>query len=176
LHLNIFLGSNNPETVTFSSFFSKPYVAKFSDRNSCINLLKTYGQDNSQAYCAFASQDANTSPDRLYFKEISTPSTPSVATTTVKDYSWLSERLVTDSDLDAKDGFELDIMRNSIFALHGRRFDTPGLQKYFDSQPWYRPTYSPQEFPANLLSEIERQNVEYIAKYQDRYQRRYFKK
>lgn len=152
------------------------YVAKFSDRNSCINLLKTYGQDNSQAYCAFASQDANTSPDRLYFKDISTPSTPSVATTTVKDYSWLSERLVTDSDLDAKDGFELDIMRNSIFARHGRRFDTPGLQKYFDSQPWYRPRYSPKEFPANLLSEIERQNVEYIAKYQDRYRRRHFKK
>ncbi|PLZ22999.1 YARHG domain-containing protein, partial [Fischerella thermalis] len=68
------------------------------------------------------------------------------------------------------------VKRNSIFARHGRRFDTPGLQKYFDSQPWYRPRYSPKEFPANLLSEIERQNVEYIAKYQDRYRRRHFKK
>lgn len=152
------------------------YVDKFSDRNSCINFLKTYGRDNSQAYCAFASQDANASTNRLYFKEISTSSTPSVATTTIQDYSWLSQRLVTDSDLDTKDGFELDIMRNSIFARYGRRFNTPGLQKYFDNQPWYRPTYSPKNFPSNLLSGIEQQNVEYISKYQDYNNRRYFKK
>ncbi|WP_026734438.1 protein kinase domain-containing protein [Fischerella sp. PCC 9605] len=98
------------------------------------------------------------------------------STTTANDYAWLSQRLVTDADLDVKDGFELDIMRNSIFARYGRRFDTPGLQKYFDSQPWYRPIYSAKKFPSNLLSQIERQNVEYISKYQDRYNRRYFKK
>ncbi len=103
-------------------------------------------------------------------------STPSPATTTISDYSWLSQRLVTDSDLDTKDGFELDIMRNSVFARHGRRFITPGLQNYFDNQPWYRPIYSAKDFPSNLLSGIERQNVEYISKYQDRYNRRYFKK
>ncbi len=103
------------------------------------------------------------------------PSPPKV-TTTISDYSWLSQRLVTDADLDGKDGFELDIMRNSIFARHGRRFETPGLQKYFDSQPWYRPIYSPKNFPTNLLSPIEQRNVEYIANYQDRHNRRYFKK
>jgi serine/threonine-protein kinase len=96
--------------------------------------------------------------------------------TTINDYSWLSQRLVTDADLDGKDGFELDIMRNSIFARHGRRFETPGLQKYFDSQPWYRPIYSPKNFPTNLLSPIEQRNVEYIANYQDRHDLRYFKK
>ncbi|MCX7593074.1 MAG: YARHG domain-containing protein [Fischerella sp.] len=101
---------------------------------------------------------------------------PDSTTISVNDYSWLSQRLVTDADLNAKNGFELDIMRNSIFARYGRRFDTPGLQKYFDSQPWYRPIYSAKEFPYNLLSQIERQNVEYISKYQDRYNRRYFKK
>jgi serine/threonine-protein kinase len=96
--------------------------------------------------------------------------------TTINDYSWLSQRLVTDADLDGKDGFELDIMRNSIFARHGRRFETPGLQKYFDSQPWYRPIYLPKNFPTNLLSPIEQRNVEYIANYQDRHDLRYFKK
>ncbi|MFQ4142030.1 protein kinase domain-containing protein [Chlorogloeopsis sp. ULAP02] len=114
---------------------------------------------------------------------ILTPS-PSVVTiskppeipTTINNYFWLSQRLVTDADLNNKDGFELDIMRNSIFARHGRRFDTPGLQEYFDSQPWYSPRYSPKNFPTNLLSKIERQNVEYIAKYQDRHNLRHFKK
>jgi serine/threonine-protein kinase len=85
--------------------------------------------------------------------------------------------LVTDGDLDDKDGFELDIMRNSIFARYGRRFHTPGLQKYFNSQPWYRPIYSPMEFDQrNFLSDLERRNVEYISEYQNRYNRRYFRK
>ncbi|MBW4615610.1 MAG: YARHG domain-containing protein [Desmonostoc vinosum HA7617-LM4] len=91
------------------------------------------------------------------------------------DYSWLSQKLVTDADLNGKDGLELDIMRNSIFARHGRRFDTPGLQAYFNNQSWYRPLYSPKQFPTKLLSKIERQNVEYINKYQNRYNLRYFK-
>ncbi len=145
------------------------YVNKFSDRNSCINLLKTYGERNSQSYCAFASQDVNTSPDRFYFKEISTSSTGN-------KYAWLSQKIVTDADLQSKSAFELDIMRNSIFAHHGRRFQTPGLQQYFSNQPWYRPRYSPQNFPKNLLSDTERMNVEYIARYQEIHNRRYFKK
>ncbi|MEJ6484874.1 YARHG domain-containing protein [Nostoc punctiforme UO1] len=105
-----------------------------------------------------------------------TTSIPPVGTTTVNTYLWLSQRLVNDADLDGKDGFELDIMRNSIFASHGRRFDTPGLQDYFDNQPWYKPIYSPKAFPSKLLSKLEQQNIEYINKYQERYGLRYFKK
>lgn len=92
------------------------------------------------------------------------------------DYSWLSKRLVKDTDLDDKNAFELDVMRNSIFARHGRRFQTPGLQEYFDAQPWYTPKYKPQDFPENLLSDVEMQNVIFIAKYQYRYNKRYFPK
>ncbi|MEA5623351.1 protein kinase domain-containing protein [Nostoc sp. UHCC 0251] len=99
-----------------------------------------------------------------------------VATTAINNYFWLSQKLVTDTDLDGKNGFELDIMRNSIFASHGRRFDTPEIQDYFNKQPWYRPIYSPKAFPPKLLSKLEQQNVEYISKYQDRYGLRYFKK
>ncbi len=142
------------------------YPAKFSDRNSCINFLKIYGQVNSQTYCAVASTDGSKSPERLYFQDISPTS---------DDYTWLSQRRVTDADLEGKDGLQLDIMRNSIFARKGRRFVTPGLQQYFNNQPWYRPRYSPQEFPNNLLSDLEMSNVEYINNYQERYNRRYFR-
>jgi len=105
---------------------------------------------------------------------ITTPSSDIVDTP--DNYFWLSRRPVTDADLDGKDGFTLDIMRNSIFARHGRRFDTPGLQEYFDNQPWYNPTYLPKKFPTKLLSKLEQRNVDYIARYQDRYNIRYFKK
>ncbi|MBW4625861.1 MAG: YARHG domain-containing protein [Brasilonema octagenarum HA4186-MV1] len=99
-----------------------------------------------------------------------------VAKQTLNDSYWLSQRIVTDADLEGKSGFELDVMRNSIFARHGRRFDTTGLQQYFDKQPWYRPLYSPKDFPTSLLSSTEQWNVQYIAQYQDRYNRRYFQK
>ncbi|MBG1265584.1 protein kinase domain-containing protein [Nostoc sp. WHI] len=110
---------------------------------------------------------------------VPTQSTPTPTTsipTVVNTYFWLSQRLITDADLDGKNGFELDIMRNSIFASHGRRFDTPELQDYFNNQPWYRPIYSPKAFSSKLLSKLEQQNVEYISKYQDRYDLRHFKK
>ncbi|MDB9374042.1 protein kinase domain-containing protein [Nodularia sphaerocarpa] len=95
---------------------------------------------------------------------------------TTNSYLWLSERLVTDADLDDKDGLELDIMRNSIYARHGRRFDTPSLQEYFNNQSWYNPVYSPKAFPPKLLSNLEQRNAEYVSKYQDRNQRRHFPK
>ncbi|MDZ8053210.1 MAG: protein kinase domain-containing protein [Aulosira sp. ZfuVER01] len=106
---------------------------------------------------------------------VNTYTTPNNNTTT-DNYSWLSQRPVRDADLAGKDGFELDIMRNWIFAIHGRQFDTPGLQDYFNNQPWYQGIYSPKEFPNKLLSKLEQKNVDYIAKYQDRYNLRYFKK
>jgi serine/threonine protein kinase, bacterial len=95
---------------------------------------------------------------------------------TTNNYFWLSERPVTNADLQDKDGLQLDIMRNSIYARHGRRFDTPGLQAYFNNQDWYNPLYSAQEFPHQLLSQLEQRNAEYINQYQDRYQRRHFAK
>nr|WP_199331170.1 YARHG domain-containing protein [Calothrix sp. FACHB-1219] len=102
--------------------------------------------------------------------------TPPTNNATTNDYSWLSQRAVTDADLAGKDGFELDIMRNWVFAIHGRQFDTPGIQDYFNNQPWYQPTYSPKQFPNRLLNRIEIRNADYIAKYQDRYNLRYFRK
>jgi serine/threonine-protein kinase len=94
---------------------------------------------------------------------------------TTDNYFWVSQRTVTDADLVGKDGYTLDIMRNTVFARHGRRFDNQGLQDYFNNQPWYNPTYSPKEFPLKLLSTLEQRNVDYIAAYQNRNNLRHFK-
>ena len=92
------------------------------------------------------------------------------------NYFWLSWRRATDADLEPMDGLSLDIMRNSVFARHGRRFNNKGLQEYFDKQSWYNPKYSPEEFPSSKLSDLERRNVEYIAEYQDRTDKKFFGK
>ena len=75
-----------------------------------------------------------------------------VAVADSEDYSWLSERQVTEADLSGKSAWNLDIMRNEIFARHGRRFRSRELQNYFNQQSWYRPLYSPDDFPVSLLS------------------------
>lgn len=157
------------------------YANRFSDRTNCINFLKTYGQVNSDTYCVLASKDANTSPDRVYYKELSNISisdTLSVNNANIKtnNYLWLSQRQVTEADLLDKSGYELDIMRNTIFAVHGRRFDTPRLQDYFNQQSWYNPQYSPEDFPVSLLSKIEIENAEFINQYQEIHNHRYFTK
>jgi len=84
-----------------------------------------------------------------------------------QDYSWLAYKSVTDADLAGKSAFELDIIRNSIFARHGRQFVNQELQNYFNQQPRYRPIYSPKAFPNNLLSNLERKNAAYILQYQN---------
>ncbi|MDX2216922.1 MAG: YARHG domain-containing protein [Oculatellaceae cyanobacterium bins.114] len=82
------------------------------------------------------------------------------------EFTWLSEREVTTADLEGKSTFELDVLRNSIFARYGRRFDRPDLQTYFDGQSWYEPRYSPSQFPNNQLTDLETSNAQFILDYQ----------
>jgi len=83
-------------------------------------------------------------------------------------YPWLAERPVTDVDLKGKSPFQLDVMRNEIYARHGRIFDDQELQSYFGNQSWYEPKYKADNFSNNLLSPIEKQNAAYILQYQNR--------
>lgn len=55
---------------------------------------------------------------------------------------------------------DLRILRNEIFAKHGRVFKDPKLQKYFEAQPWYKadPTFT-DENAKNILSENEFKNI-----------------
>ena len=94
--------------------------------------------------------------------------TPSreAAPATVVQMPDLMTRPLTELDLAGKSFQELDLMRNEIYARHGRRFMRADLQAYFDSQPWYRPVYTPEEFPMSLLSAVQRQNADFIQRHQ----------
>ena len=54
---------------------------------------------------------------------------------------------------------DLRVLRNEIFARHGRVFKDPQLQKYFEAQPWYQAN---PEFTDDSLNEIEYQNLALI--------------
>ena len=52
-------------------------------------------------------------------------------------YDWLSTRYATANDLNSLDLGQLRVLRNSIYARHGRKFKDANLRRYFNSQPWY---------------------------------------
>ena len=79
-----------------------------------------------------------------------------------------NSRFLTDSDLDPLTKEELRIARNEIYARCGRRFNDPGLQAYFDSQPWYHGTIMPDDFKESLFNIYEKKNSEFIAAYEKR--------
>ena len=80
------------------------------------------------------------------------------------DYSYYgmdSAGAVNASDLADMTQTDLYIMRNEVFALHGRKFDDPFLRAVFSFTNWYSPTYEPEEFP-DVLSSVEKANVSTI--------------
>ena len=80
-------------------------------------------------------------------------------------WTWLTrKKRITDSDLENHTAWELTLMRNEIFAVHGRTFQDPELRTMFMERPWYHPGgYSDAK-----LSALERANAEFILSYQKR--------
>lgn len=63
---------------------------------------------------------------------------------------------------------ELKLARNEIFARHGRIFNDPDLQSYFEAQPWYTGTIPADDFSDDMLNDIERDNIALIRLYEDK--------
>lgn len=143
---------------------------------TAIAILSGFGlvkllnpQSNSQPNSSIAPQNSDRIlPPAKNNLPVSPEASPSNTLASTPKYLFLSARQVTDADLSGKTALELDIMRNEIYARYGRRFDRQDLQNYFNNQPWYRPAYSPQNFPDNLLSSLEQENAAYILTYQKR--------
>jgi len=59
---------------------------------------------------------------------------------------------------------DLRVLRNEIYARHGRVFKDKELQKYFEAQPWYQPN---PDFKDEMLSETEAKNLAIIKEVED---------
>lgn len=76
-----------------------------------------------------------------------------------------AERKLTTDDLSYRSAWELTLMRNEIFARHGREFKDALLREYFASRPWYYPN---PRFSEAALTPLEKQNVTIIQSYQQK--------
>lgn len=68
----------------------------------------------------------------------------------------------TYDDLAGLSKEELRLARNEIYARHGRKFETPDLNEYFNQQPWYYGYLSAEEFDDTVLNEYEKANLDLI--------------
>ncbi len=81
------------------------------------------------------------------------------------DMEFFENRTVTDQMLRGLSLHELRLLRNEVYARHGRMFKAEWLQQYFFSQPWYAPD---ENFKDEELSGNDKLNVETIVKYENK--------
>lgn len=77
-----------------------------------------------------------------------------------------STRELTSSDLYGMSSEQLELARNEIYARHGRKFDDPDIRAYFEAQSWYNGVIEPEDFTEDMLSEIEKRNIQFIKSYE----------
>lgn len=83
--------------------------------------------------------------------------------------SGISSRYIDVSELYSYGTATLRLIRNEIFALHGRIFNSQDLMDYFSQKSWYIPTYNPEDFDANMfyyLNDYEEANLQVILDYE----------
>ncbi|MBI3929681.1 MAG: YARHG domain-containing protein [Armatimonadetes bacterium] len=82
------------------------------------------------------------------------------------EWTWMTgKKRLEDEDLSGYSAWQLTLMVNEIFAVHGRPFKDPELRAYFASRSWYRPR---QNFSDSSLSQLERANAQFIRGYMKR--------
>ena len=81
------------------------------------------------------------------------------------DMQFFENKAITEQMLQGLSLHELRLLRNEVYARHGRMFRADWLQQYFFFQPWYTPD---ENFKDEELSGNDKLNVETIVKYENR--------
>ena len=81
------------------------------------------------------------------------------------DMELFEDKLISAQMLHGLSLNELRLLRNEVYARHGRQFSAEWLQQYFWGQPWYQPDAS---FKDEELSGPDKQNVETIVAYENK--------
>jgi len=71
----------------------------------------------------------------------------------------LLDKLITVKHLENLSSRDLRIVRNMIFARHGRPFKSKILQKYFDRMSWYKIDHN---YTDDRLTEIDKKNIKIV--------------
>jgi YARHG domain-containing protein len=81
------------------------------------------------------------------------------------DMEFFENKAITEPMLRGLSLHELRLLRNEVYARHGRMFRAEWLQQYFFFQPWYAPD---ENFKDEELSGNDKLNVETIVNYENK--------
>jgi hypothetical protein len=81
------------------------------------------------------------------------------------DMELFENKLISDAMLRGLSLHELRLLRNEIYARHGRIFKTVWLQQYFGGQLWYDPK---EDFKDEEISGPDKTNIETIVAYENK--------
>jgi ketosteroid isomerase-like protein len=76
----------------------------------------------------------------------------------------LAGALLTRDDLSGLSAAQLRLLRNAVYARYGRTFQSPDLQAYFQSRPWYRPR---ADYSERALTANDRANADFIKSFEE---------
>lgn len=77
-----------------------------------------------------------------------------------------STQVLTYDDIKYLSSEQLMLARNEIYARHGRKFNDSTIRSYFESKWWYTGIIDGDNFSESMLSDIEKQNIEFIKSYE----------
>jgi hypothetical protein len=85
----------------------------------------------------------------------------------IESYITPADRIIAEAELQGRSKAELRMMRNEVYARHGRVFQSPDLHDYFTRKPWYsqNPSYSD-----SLLSDVDKGNLRIIQESENKAQ------
>lgn len=81
------------------------------------------------------------------------------------DMQFFENKAISERMLNGLSLHELRLLRNEIYARHGRMFRAEWLQQYFYFQPWYNPD---ENFKDEELSGNDKTNVETIVRFENK--------
>ncbi len=79
----------------------------------------------------------------------------------------LFTRYLCRAELCAYPAEDLRLMRNTIYAAHGRKFQDQVLKEYMGNRPWYRALVEAEDFSEKVLSDVERKNIVLLKELED---------
>lgn len=109
----------------------------------------TFDSDSSLGMCIRVEGDDKLKGDYYPFKNSFT-------------FSDVFHRYLCRADLSLYPTEDLMLLRNEIYAAHGRKFNSDVLNQYFSKKEWYRGIIEAGDFSEELLSNVERKNIAFI--------------
>ncbi|MBQ9043758.1 MAG: YARHG domain-containing protein [Eggerthellaceae bacterium] len=147
-------------TAASDSASSASATSSTSSASASSTAASTASASASAASASAASQEAEQAVDPTQRQNGQVEPEPEY----YNDYYVLPESsyyYYSYDELNSMSAYDLFLARNEIFARHGRMFNSPELQEYFNSQAWYEPLYTPAQWDSmgNQLTDAEVQNV-----------------